>query len=77
MLVCLRTSPINMQRLAMATAPSRDLARLRRRDHAVDQLACLDRETGFHYAAVPRASNARVNVQAGDGRRSRSSRQRR
>jgi len=62
MLVCLRTSPISVQRLAMATAPTRDLARLRRRKYAVDQLARIDREAGFRYTAIPRPSDASVNV---------------
>src|ERR1700683_3007768 len=46
----------------MAAAPSRDLARLCRREHAVDEFAGLDREASFRHASRSGASDAYMDV---------------
>lgn len=46
----------------MTAAPSRDVARLRRRKHAVDEFAGLDREASFRHVSRPGASDAYMDV---------------
>ena len=46
----------------MTAAPSRDFACLRRRKHAVDEFAGLDREAGFRHAPCSGAADADMDV---------------
>lgn len=53
----------------MTATPSRDFARLGCREYAVDEFACLDRETGFRHASRSGPSHSRIDMWW-DGRRS-------